>query len=330
MSGPASGYDFVRLPDRVNRVDRGDHNRFDRRLEGLLFGAVTLTYTADRPVHVGSGYKAVHGKDVVRTAARSGETLVVPGSSMKGALRGRFEALTCSCTLFGPPLGGKQRRVVSQSFPHVKEAELAYTAQGHDAFKTRREGCSAGRLCPACALFGYQSGQHSARGRLSVGDFASDRGAETERIAPQFSPRLHHLGDFEVRGGRFNVSSVHGRKFYVGRGPEAPGKKQVVEVIPAGATLIGRLTLFNVQPAELAAVLSAAGFQPGMLFKVGAGKGLGFGRLHPTNVDWNLRDHRRAPIQPDPAAWRAALEGSADYHAAGEQKLVQIHTRGDC
>ncbi len=326
MSGAASGYDFVPLPDRVNRVDRGDHNRFDRRLEGLLFGAVTLSYTADRPVHVGSGYKAVHGRDVVRTAARSGETLVVPGSSMKGALRGRFEALTCSCTLFGPPLGGKQRKVRSRSYPHVSEAELTDGPKRLDVFRQ----CTARGLCPACALFGYQSGQQSARGRLSVGDFLSDRGPEIERMSRQYSPRLHHLGQFSVSGGRFHVGSVNGRKFYIGRGPEAPKAKLLVEVIPAGATLTGRLTLFNVQPAELAAILSAAGFVHNTAFKVGAGKGLGFGRLRPKEVSWDLRDHRRARIPHNPPAWREAFVASADYHAAGEQKLVEMHSRGDC
>lgn len=326
------GYEFVPLPDRVNRINR-PALRLDRRLKGALFGRIVLTYRCDRPVHVGSGFKDVVNGQVVRTMVKSGEHSIVPGSSMKGALRARFEAITLSCVPHGPPCkNGKQtnRSGLSKTHFAVKHAVLERAAADHDAFRRR---CTRNAACPACALFGFQHGSDAFRGRVTVTDFAPLQGeVEHERIPQQWEPRLHHCAearDYTVSGDTIRIHRLKGRKFHRGKGEDPPGPKMMIEVLPAGTLLRGELRLFNVTPEELGGLIAAAGFSPGSYVKVGAGKGLGFGRLCPESVEWHLRDALGGAVRPEPPNWCAAFHASRDRFAEGEQALVALHAPKD-
>lgn len=329
-----AGYDFVPLPSAVRRVGR-DHVRHDRRVDDALFGRIELTYRCDQPVHVGSGFKTLADGRVVRAMVRSGDALVVPGSSMKGALRARFEAITKSCVPQGlPGWRGTQtkKRGLSRTHHGVTRAVLEPPASNHDVFRT---ACSDRAMCLACALFGFQQGRKGYRGRITVTDFAPVQGAAAAALTEmpsQWEPRLHHCAeprDVRRHNDTFHITGLRGRKFHRGRSADPEGARQLVELLPAGTLIRGEIRLFNVLPEELGGILAAAGFEPGSLVKVGAGKGLGFGRLVPHAIEWKLRDAHRRDVTPAPPRYREAFVACADRHPEGEEALVAMHVRGD-
>ncbi|MEZ4436772.1 MAG: RAMP superfamily CRISPR-associated protein [bacterium] len=321
-----SGYAFTPLPDAPRVVARAEA-RFDRRVEGTIGGRVRLVYRLDEPVHVGAGHKLVEDGQPVRATVHSGEVAVVPGSSLKGAIRARYEAITRSCAGQAPR---PQRDIVSRSFGGFR-VELAATKQAkdHSVFTgcRTRPGDAAPALCPACALFGVMN----RKARAGFGDFDADAAATVQAMPAQYSPRLHHVGEFTAdrQAERLTVTRLHGRKFHGGRGPAPSGAAMRIEVIPAGAAVAGDVRLTNVTAAELGGLLVALGFARGSLVKIGAGKNLGFGRLWPTKIDFALIDHRGRALPPDPAQWDTAWDASPDRWAPGEAHLLAMHRRQD-
>lgn len=324
----STGYEFVPLPEdavAVRRAERANATH-DRRLDGTLSGSVELELVLEQPVHVGSGHKGLTEEGVVRAMTRSGSLPAVPGATIKGTLRSRFEAVTRSCA-GPPPRDGNRATAPSQSLGTDRAWADLGKVRRHPVF-TR---CTNPQLCLACSLMGYQEGQDSLRGRLSASDFVPTDGTEVllERMPPQFGPRPWHLGEARVAPGgkHFVVTSLHGRKFACGRGPVADDAAwQLVEVLPAGTRLTGQIRLWNVTDAELGALLAALGLEPRSRVKLGAGKGHGFGRcLFGDRPGWKLRDHRLQPDQADAASWLSAFASSPDRWPDGEQALVRIH-----
>lgn len=311
------GYAFVPLPPEVRRVPRAEavHHQ---RTAGTITARVSLAVVTEQPVHVGSGFKALAGGQVVREMVRSGERLCVPGASLKGVLRSRFEAVTKSCGLLrvkDRPVG-----VRSTSFPGAKARfdEAVVRAPVN-------RPCSERETCPACGLFGRMS----LRSRVAVGDLLPPDGttASVEEVPEMFSPNLHHVGPFTPqrgdRGDLLVVHGLHGRKFGRGHGPEGVGRERVL-AIPAGVTLTGELRVTNVTEAEFGGLLAAAGVLPESRLKLGAAKGHGLGRVRVER--FAVAQHPGgAPLDGAFARYRAAFEASPDAWAKGLDALVAIH-----
>ena len=254
------GYRFVPLPGEVRR-ERQDHAVHDRRIAGTFSGTIELTFRAEQPVHVGSGFKALRGKGIVRRAATVCGAPVVPGSSLKGVLRSRYEAITKSCAGQLPGDG----RTRSQSHPDVQQAVFTSKVRRNPAFE---DECTVAKACPACALFGLMS----KRSRISVSDFMADEDLTIASIPAQFGPKAQHLGKCTVTENqgkkRFEVYELKGRKFACEQGPVAPDAKwQDVEAIPVGAFLRGTLRVLNLRPEELGGLLAAIGKEPASALK---------------------------------------------------------------
>ena len=92
-------YDFVSLTEEPGPADAVHHDR----LPGDRWnGTLRLVYLTEAPLHVGSGFFeraedcGLRGREVVRGIMRSVTGPILPGSSWKGAVRARFEAITRS------------------------------------------------------------------------------------------------------------------------------------------------------------------------------------------------------------------------------------------
>ncbi len=343
----SEGYEFVPLPPEVARDERPDAAWHQRRA-GTLSGTLRVTLRAEQPIHVGSGQKRLHDGKVVRAGARILGHPGIPGSSLKGVLRSRYEAITRSCVQ-APPT--RQHKVRSTTHPDIERAELTGPAQREAAFGA----CDDRLRCPACALFGRMS----LRSRVTVRDLAcmADATFQIAPIDPQFGPNLHHAGEYTIEAAKhpgqdrqFRVHRLYGRKFAVGAGPardrpqralpdqerrptgrtreHAQQPQQWIEVIPAGTTITGELRLHNVLPAELGGLLAALGHAPASALKLGAGKGCGFGRLRLAAIHYALRDHAGRSVNADEPQWRHSFVNSSDYWADGETELVGIHQGG--
>lgn len=321
------GYAFVPIPDKPYRSSgRPEQMTLDRRLPDHWFGAVELVLQADQPLHIGSGFKRVaDGDRAVRAAVRSGVRLAVPGSSFKGLVRARFEAMTASCAHWAPKRGS----LVSQSRPDIRYGHVSDDAKRHELFTP----CSEAEVCPACALFGFQAKKDAMQGRVAFEDFLAAEGTEPElaTVDVQWGPRLHHLGPARVSTNHrgepsFELTGFHGRKFAVGpsaRDPEAT--QQTVEVIPVGTELWGRVRLFNVTDAEFGGLLAAVGVQPKGALKLGGMKAQGCGRVSVRGVFCGLRDHLRRPRDFDLMSVWAAYEQSDWRCAEAERALFELH-----
>ena len=326
----SAGYEFVPLPARVRRARRPEAVH-DRRVPGTLSAVVSLTFVTEQQVHVGAGSKELVDDVVVRQGILIHGRPGVPGASMKGVLRARYEAITRSCVPLKPPRGSVRVR----SSSGIQSARLDDRLLDGDVFRAKEEAAD-GDLCPACALFGRMS----LRSRVTLTDFAIERKApfEVAEIPEQFSPNLHHVGRVTVRASRegehgrgdlFEVHELHGRKFAVGRGPVAEkARRQKIEVIPKGHALQGTMRVHNALPWELGGLLVALGWKRESALKIGGGKAHGFGRIRLQHLVAHLRDHADRPVGLD-ETWLTAFERSEDCHTEGMARLLEIH-QGDC
>lgn len=312
------GYDFVPLPPSVRRIAR-DEARWDRRVPGTLAGYIDLILTTEQPVHLGSGSKHAPKHVVVQRAARVRGRPGIPGSSLKGVLRARYEAITYSCAIAAPTT---RRNYNIRSSTGLKKARLLPSALGPVVLET---SCTPKHACPACALFGCMS----LRSRITVTDLVCASGVEFEsaRIPERFGPNLHHVGPArrDPSGTVFEVHRLLGRKFGLGRGP-ATDNYQRVEAIPARAVLTGQIRLFNVTQAELGGLLAALGCDPAGALKLGGGKAHGFGRVY-AKAQCHLSGDTATVLSP--SVWRQGFTTSPDRWPDGENRLVALH-RGDC
>lgn len=318
------GYVFVPLPD-APRLSAGmpEQMRLDRRLAGHWFGHLALRLICSQSVHVGSGHKRQVDERAVRETARSAGHVCIPGSTIKGVTRARFEAITASCAHWLP----REGRVASRSRPHVQQAYFTAEVKAHPAFAA----CRRDAVCPACALFGFQARSEAQLSRLVFSDLvaSADVQPDTRQVPAQYGPRLHHLGDEResTHGGRpsFEVSTLHGRKFAVGPTQKETSSAQTVEVVPEGTVLSGTIGLFNVTDGELGGLLSALGVHPRGSIKVGGAKAYGLGRGEIEVETQGLRDALRRPRPWRPDEVRGAFEASSWRFEAGERTLFAVH-----
>lgn len=319
------GYAFVPLPDRVRRLQR-DEARHDRIVPGTLSGALRCAWLTEQPVHVGSGFKARVGERVVREGIRVHGRPGIPGSSLKGVLRARYEAITYSCA---QSPGNHKHSLRSSSYENYR-GRIDRCATDLDVFTPCRRD-----LCPACALFGTTS----RRGRIVAGDLAAPAtcGFTILRMPKQFSPNLHHLGKFKEHKEQhlLVVHKLHGRKFAVSPAPERTSEKYTnVEAIPAGTRLEGSVGFINLTPQELGGLLVALGrhdIAATAPIKLGGGKCHAFGRLRLESLELierrtPAREFTRSPA-PRFDAWLAAFRSAEDCYLTGLTRLLEIHGR---
>jgi len=152
-------YDFVGFPAKPPQREEGVGQ--DRIRSNLLTGTLTLTMQTMTPVHVGSGYSdfVKAGNQEYLAALQASKKVcepdairrryLIPGSSIKGAVRSIVEAITYSCVRVTQ---GRNRSFLPQGYG----------------------GCiQPDELCPACRLFGAQDYQ----GHLSFEDAIAPKGS---------------------------------------------------------------------------------------------------------------------------------------------------------
>jgi len=252
-------YDFVPFPkERPNREQGAGQDKLDTR---LLSGTLELTLHTLTPVHVGLGYSdfikagnqeylaALQASKPIREEGTTRRRYLIPGSSIKGAVRSLVEAITRSCIRITQ---GRHR---------------PYIPQGYG-------GCmSVNDLCIACRLFGAQDYQ----GHVSFEDAVAPKGSLVLLGTPLlWTP---------ARGGRglppryLQGNQARGRKFY--RHARPPSGVDPRACIKSGAELPLRIHFLNLSEAELGVLLTALGQHPDHRFpiKLGGGKPVGLGSV---------------------------------------------------
>ncbi len=274
-------YDFVSLPGTLAQGDVVTHERYRQE---RYSGPMTLVYTTETPLHVGSGVLETtadrgydQGNSPLRGIIRRRGRPILPGSSWKGAVRARYETITRS-RLALADFNSKE--------PDFKVPTIlrAGNAKRYDVKITDSE--VTGRLCPmkkvssprdlikaspAESLFGCLG----YRGRLHPGDGAIGLSKPTrpQKIAPMESPLMHRLAKPEkttTRGSIIELQEVEGRKFYY-NGPiveartrQTQGRikkvSELIDIVPKGSTITLKVHLENLSKPEIGALLIAAGY----------------------------------------------------------------------
>ena len=260
-------YDFVPFPKRRPNREKGAGQ--DKLNPCLLSGTLELTLRTLTPVHVGSGYSdfikagnqeylaALQASKPVREADAVRRRYLIPGSSIKGAVRSIVEAITRSCV--------RVTRVKTQLIPD----EYAPC----DRRKEYKRSDGKKELCLACRLFGAQDYQ----GHVSFEDAVAPRGSLVLLGTPLlWTP---------ARGGRglppryLERDRAKGRKFY--RHARPPSGADPRACIKSGAELPLRIHFLNLSEAELGVLFTALGLHPDHPFpiKLGGGKPVGLGSV---------------------------------------------------
>ena len=285
-------YEFVGFPSK--RPDRKSGVGQDRIRRNLLSGRLELTMQTLTPVHVGSGYT-----DFVKAGAqeylaalqaskrvRDNETLrrryLIPGSSIKGAVRSIVEAITASCV-----------RIVQNKYRR-------YLPSGY-------VGCSQeDELCLACRLFGAQDYQ----GHVSFEDAVAPPGSlvligtpllwtparSTHGLPPSYLDTKGH---------------AEGRKFYPHAKPAQGADPRTC--IKTGTQLPLRIHFINLSEAELGVLLTALGLHPKYSFpiKLGGGKPVGLGSVKLTLNALHLLQGEQSIQQTGRLGQATTLEGES-------------------
>lgn len=294
------------LRDMAPDHDRstGDSGRLNLHLE------VVSDY-----LYVGGGQlelKTIGGREQAYYAfARRDGQPIIPGSSLRGAVRAVLEAVSNSCVA----RRGRNERVPSSHEP-----------------------CSGdGGFCPACRLFGTTR----RRGRVHFSDAlpVGEVKGEVIKIADLWPSRNARGRKFYRSGRMRRLEPTPARNF------------RFIEAMSRGSRFALTLHFENVQPAEMGLVLRAMGFDLGdggrvvqaFPIKVGGAKPrcLGAVRFEPTAL-WLVRPGpgllaalagRGSPTSPEQALWEwlsAPSQGLLDRQAWDEFRRNAAQDDGWC
>lgn len=234
-------FDFVPLPRRVNRKRPTGHDSY-RETDTHITGKIIGTITALSPIHIGSGVIDI-GQDgeLIKTAVRTGENVVIPGSSLKGAIRSIVEAISESCIC---KVSRDTRYAMPKDFSECRQKD---------------------RLCVACRMFGAMGFQSN----IAIQDAPQIEGqVVTKRVPELYRPRQ-----------RRGIRHVPGRKFYK-HGEVATGETPV-EACEKGSKFRFVVQVDNLTQAEWGLFLTSLGHHTAHPFKIkiGGAKPVCFGSI---------------------------------------------------
>lgn len=343
-------YDFVALPERPKLVTAPGHDSYPaQRYSGIL----TLMYQTETPLHVGSGSfessqvcGLTEGKgdgSPVRGIVRRAGLPILPGSSWKGAVRARYEAITQSRLALASEFHKLPVAKVPRALQETSGRERQYQVKIQDPrvralrARTVRQGRleenleQLRSLSPAESLFGAMG----YRGRVHPGDgsMAAPPPRPPLQIAPMESPAAHRLarpGEAARQGTTIEIHEVEGRKFYYDGdlvharrpvdGEEHAYTYELVDYVPAGTEITLEVHLEAVDLAELGALLISAGHGSGAgILRFGGFKPAGLGKVQLRTVQAELRQGAITRSWKRPAPVPLNLEQT--LHAA-HQNLI--------
>lgn len=239
---------FVPLSTRVNRNKPTGHDRYQKnRTTGSIHG----TIEALSPIHIGSGvidfgeHVAQQDPKLIKAAIRTKGNIVIPGSSLKGAIRSVVEAISESCVC---KTVKKVRDKLPKSFWECNDKEY---------------------LCVACRMFGGLGFQSN----IAIQDaphIEEEGKIVTKYVPPLYRPKRYHP----------NEQGRPMRKFYK-HGKVATGKTPF-EACEVGSKFRFDVQVDNLSYAELGLFFTALGQHPKHQFnlKIGGAKPRCFGSVN--------------------------------------------------
>ncbi|MGF1482360.1 MAG: RAMP superfamily CRISPR-associated protein [Cyanophyceae cyanobacterium] len=242
-------YDFVPLSN--SGTNRGKVVGHEAYKEELINGKLSLDLTVQTSSFVATGH-IVLGSDVsanvplIKTAYHRNQKLLIPGSSLKGAVRSAYEAITKSCLC-------KTKATVPDEYSECRV--------------TRKNRESEELVCPACQVFGAMGWQ----GIVSFPDVVGEQASDNIGFVPSLYKPQPDRG------------TIKGRKFYhhyieVDNKAEKGLDAQIATRNYVFKTTLHLKNISQTQLGTLLIVLGQDARYP-MALKVGGGKPIGMGTM---------------------------------------------------
>ncbi|MCS6806793.1 MAG: RAMP superfamily CRISPR-associated protein [Acidobacteriota bacterium] len=243
--------------------------KHDKFVPDAYTGRLTCTLTALTPIHIGSGIYELEGENPVRGVITADDKTIVPGTSLKGAIRSIAEAISDSCVRITKK--DIEKNLAVRDARPCDELKSKHRQSGGE--KTRDP-----RLCVCCSIFGALGYQ----GRVSFSDARLVKGSlAVHQIQSPYPPR-ESARIYKDARGQFN-----GRKFYYHGEPLTSQRGEPYHIITKDSQLEFTMSFESVTAQELCLVLVAMGIFDEMVIKIGGGKQamLGSVKVTPTKLE---------------------------------------------
>lgn len=219
------------------------HHRFHAK---TFSGTLTCVLTALRPLHIGSGiYELDANENPVRGQVSADGKAIIPGTSLKGAIRSIAEAITNSCVRI-------TRSDIGRNLA-VRGAEACRMV-------TPRQ---PSQLCVCCSIFGALGYQ----GRVAFSDARLLGGVmTTHQIQSPYPPRD------SARAYKDAQKLFNGRKFYYHGEPVAAREGEPYQVVAQNSDFEFTISFESLSDAEMCLLVVAMGILDDIVIKIGGGK----------------------------------------------------------
>lgn len=246
--------------DLKERPIKDDFIRHDKFIKEKLTGQLKLRLEViSEYLFIGSGsYNFIQNPQLVYYSFfRSNGKIIIPGSSIKGAVRSVAEAISNSCL-----------SVIKKDKKNPERYPLTHQSCKFN-LKTKDKNKRITKLCPVCRLFGTTD----YGGRIN---FSDAKILETEKEMKE----IVKIGDlFPPRNNEKKRKFYKNKKFYPLKNQMPERNYRFVEAVKKGAKFETILTFQNITESELSLLLHATGIKQNFKIKIGGAKPRCFGMV---------------------------------------------------
>ncbi len=290
MNAYVTAYDFVPFGPAAPRQPILTHEKFFGASGALTCRLRTLTQF----FIAGTQERAPRNQHQELMLLREGDHPVIPGSSLKGAIRHLAEAISGSCLVL--PNDRRMRNPSNDKLDyydmgrsHVYPLPAGFSPCGMNDEHGDPKKRSA---CPACRLFGYLAGNVLFLGNVNFGAAQLVAPAQTQRLIlePFGAPAPRHRSFYGTKESNFE--KPRGRKFYYHRiegarvmSERTEFNKSIEAVLPQ-AEFEFTVQYENLSASDLALLIYALALEAPMRHKMGMGKSTGLGSVQLSIIAW--------------------------------------------
>ncbi len=283
-------FDFVYFPEKPNTYYLND---IDKR-QGEYSGSITLEMTAVDNIYLGSGFIDYNGGlGLIGTTVEELNKAIIPGSSVKGAVRHVARAISDGCIL------------------QSEKQHLELTKKQTFSCVPMPKNDKSFHVCIVCDMFGTMG----LKSKLSFSDFVADKYEVIRCQVPlQFSPNVQapfYLEDRLHKGYKF---------YYTKCENQVSDKLETITAVKKGAVFTSKITFDGLDENELTLFLHSLGIS-GEYFshKIGGYKADGFGTVNFKCISFNLNGKETALDDAESYAQQYVDECSNDCYYRIEQ-----------
>lgn len=264
-------FDFVYFPENPDT----NYLRNIEERQGEFSGSITLEMTAVDNIYLGSGFIDYNEKSgLIGNTVEELNKAIIPGSSVKGAVRHVARAISDGCIL--------------QS---EKKGDLNLKSKQNQFCDPMSKNEKDFHVCIVCDMFGAMG----LKSKLSFSDFTADKYEVIKCQVPlQFSPNIKapfYLDDELHKGYKFYFTDCEKRE---------SDKLETITAIKKGAVFTGKIRFEYLDENELTLFLHSLGIG-GEFFshKIGGYKADGFGTVNFKCVNFELNGNVTSPAEAE-------------------------------